>query len=268
MQTKETQPFKYDLAISFAGEQRSLADKFARRFDASGYSIFYDEFQQAELWGRDLSVALGSVYSQEARYCLIILSADYVAKPWTNHERQNAIAEFIRRRSDYILLLKVDDIDLPGFPSIIGYVALDRFGEDGVYKLLLQKLGRPNHANMLSHLDPRDTSLAQQIIGACFRRAIYTRMDSEIDLRAMYASIGKALGALQRITPRISDQPLQFACGEIIQALDEIDRVQTLSDERVSNNLSHSIRKEIDQNKQKVVRLLLEIRRAAKIPMQ
>ena len=91
--------YKYDLAISFAGEQRNLAEIFARRLDASGYSIFYDEFQQAELWGRDLSVALGNVYSREARYCLIILSTDYVAKPWTNHERQNAISEFLQRRS-------------------------------------------------------------------------------------------------------------------------------------------------------------------------
>jgi hypothetical protein len=136
--------------------------------DASGYSVFYDEFEQAELWGRDLSVALGSVYSREARYCLIILSADYVAKPWTNLERQNVISEFIQRRSDYILVLKVDDTDLPGFPSIIGYVALDRSGEDGVYKLLLQKLGRSNHANMLSHLDHTDTKLAQQILKRVF----------------------------------------------------------------------------------------------------
>ena len=61
---------KYDLALSFAGEQRDLAEEFARRLDASGYAIFYDEFQQAELWGGDLSVALADVYSKEARYCL------------------------------------------------------------------------------------------------------------------------------------------------------------------------------------------------------
>ncbi len=39
---------KYDLAISFAGEQRQLAEFFARRLDASGYSIFYDEYTQAD----------------------------------------------------------------------------------------------------------------------------------------------------------------------------------------------------------------------------
>jgi hypothetical protein len=120
--------YKYDLAISFAGEQRGLAETFARRLDASGYSIFYDEFHQAELWGRDLSIALNNVYSREARYCLIVLSKDYVAKPWTNHERQSAISQFIQRRGDYVLCLKVEDVELPGFPSIIGYISLDRTG--------------------------------------------------------------------------------------------------------------------------------------------
>lgn len=260
--------FKYDLAISFAGEQRGLADTFARRLDASGYSIFYDEFQQAELWGTDLSIALNKVYSNEARYCLILLSKDYLQKPWTNLERQSAISRFIERRGPYILCLKVEDVDLPGFPSIVGYVSFDRFDVDSIYKLLLQKLGRPNHDNQVSDLDPQDRALARKIIEGCFRRAIYTRMDSEINLSAMYSSIGKALGILQQLTLQIHDQALQVACGEIICALDDIERAQTRSDAGVSNHLPQAIRESIDLSKQKVVRLLLEIRRAAKIPMQ
>ena len=260
--------YKYDLAISFAGEQRGLAHTFAQRLDASGYSVFYDEFQQAELWGRDLSVALNTVYSREARYCLIILSKDYVAKPWTNLERQSAISQFIQRRSDYILCLKVEDIELPGFPSIVGYISLDRLDANTVYKLLLQKLGRPDHENQVSHLDPADRVLAQKIIEACFRRAVYTRMDSEIDLRSMHDSIGKSLGSIQQLIPQIQDQVLQLACAEILSALDDVERALSRSDAGVSNHLPQPVRQQIDLSKQKIVRLLLEIRRAAKIPMQ
>lgn len=260
--------YRYDLAISFAGEQRALAEILAQRLDASGYSIFYDEFQQAELWGADLSVALSRVYGQEARYCLILVSKAYVAKPWTNYERQNAISQFIQRRSDYILCLKVDETDLPGFPSMIGYVQFSKYDEDEIYKLLLRKLGPPSHDNQLGHLGEHDKVCVQEILEACFRRAIYTRMDSEINMRAMYDSIGTALGIVQRVTPRLHDQALQFACGEIIRALDEIERVQMRSDEVVSNHLDPELRRTIDQNKQKVVRLLLELRRAASIPMQ
>src|SRR5471030_1644181 len=105
--------YRYDLAISFAGEQRDLASHLARKLDASGYSIFYDEFRQAELWGRDLSLALSDVYGHQSRYCLVILSDEYIVKPWTNYERQTAISQFIFRRGDYVLCLKIDNIDLP-----------------------------------------------------------------------------------------------------------------------------------------------------------
>ena len=260
--------YKYDLAISFASEQRALAAHFATKLDASGYSIFYDEFHQAELWGQDLSVILGKIYSEEARYCLILLSKEYLEKPWTNHERRFAISQFIKDRSDYVLCLKIDDVDLPGFPSVMAYVTFGDNDEDEVYKRLLQKLGNPNHANQLSHLSPSDRKLAKDVIAACFRRAIYSRMDSEINLSAMYESIGMAIGKLLRIVPRIDDQALQFVCGEIINALDSIDRVQNMSRAGVSNHLDLHLRQEIDQNKMRIVRLLLEIRRAAQIPMQ
>jgi hypothetical protein len=260
--------YEYDLAISFAGEQRGLAHTLAHRLDAAGYAIFYDEFKQAELWGRDLSVTLSAVYSRAARYCLIILSNAYLEKPWTKHERRSAIEEFIQRRSEFILCLKVEDVELPGYSSLYGYISMAQFDVDAVYKLLVKKLGTPDHENQISHLNSSDRTLARQVIAACFRRAIYTRMDSEIDLRAMYDSIGKAIGEVQNITPRIQDHALQYSCLEIIRALDEIERVRTRSDAWVSNSLSPTLRTYIDQQKLVIVKLLLEIRRAADIPIQ
>jgi hypothetical protein len=182
-------PYKYDLAISFSGSDRGLADRFATRLDAGGYSIFFDAFFQAELWGRDLSVALGEVYARDARFCLILLSNEYVQRAWTTHERRHAISRFISERNEYILCLKIDEIELPGFPSTIGYLSLSRFSEDKVYKLLLERLGAPNHEGQLSKLTADDVGLARAIIEACFRRAIYTRMDSEISMEAMLTSI-------------------------------------------------------------------------------
>ena len=260
--------YKYDLAVSFASEQRGIAAPLAGWLDASGYSIFYDEFQEGELFGEYLSLELRKIYADESRYCLIILSKKYLEKPWTKLEREAAISEFSKRKGDYILCLKIDDVELPGLPSDIAYLTLDKFGIDGVYKLLLEKLGPPHHDHQLSNLDEKDRQLARNVIEACFRRSIYSRMASEISLRAMYDSIGKAIAAMQRLTPRIDNPALQFTCGEIINALDDIDRVRTKSDAQVSNNLQPQLGRLIDDRKQKIVRLLLEIRRAAQIPMQ
>ena len=260
------QRFKYDLAISFAGEQRHLADEFARRLDAAGYSIFYDEFHQAALWGQDLSIALKQAYSYDARYCLILLSREYIEKPWTEFERKNAIARFISQRGEYVLCLKIDEVELPGFPEGIAYVALDRHGVDGSYKLLLAKLGPPDHDQDASHLTDADLSIAQLIVAACYRRAIYTRMDSEIDLDTMYVSIGDAIGALQQLAPQIRDHALQFACNQLIAELDAIERTRREARSRISN--FHPQKRQIDKHKLNVAQLLLEVRRTAKISMQ
>lgn len=259
---------KYDLAISFAGEQRTLAESLASRLDASGYSIFYDRFHAAELWGSDLSLKLADVYSREARFCLVIVSNEYVGKAWTNFERQNAISRFMREKASYLLCLRTDDAYLPGLPSVIGYVTLFDLGEDGVYGLLLQKLGKPDHADRVSGLTSGDQQLARAILEACYRRAIFTRMDSEIDMQAMNNSLGAAMSAVQQIVPRIEDQSLQRAALQIVAALDRIERVCVRSGANASYHLHPEQRAFIDAQKREIVRLLLEIRRAAMIPMQ
>lgn len=259
---------KYDLAISFAGEQREIARGLAERLDAAGYSIFFDEFHQAELWGSDLTTALGSVYANDARWCLVLVSEDYIRKPWTNLERQNALFRFMQQRTGYLLCLSIDGSKLPGLPAVVGYLDIHGHNEEHIYSLLLQKLGSPSHDDFISTIAADDRDLASQIVQACYRRAIFTRMDSEIDMNSMYQSIGEAIGRVQSILPRIRDQRLQFVALRILRALDDVERVRTRSDAGVSNHLEPRLREQIDDSKRQVVRLLLEIRRAAALPIQ
>lgn len=260
--------YRYDLAISFAGEQRDLAGRIARRLDASGYAVFFDEFQQSDLWGKDLSVVLHDVYSKQARFCLILCSADYLQKSWTAHERRSAISAMMKRGDNYILCLKLDDAELPGFPTVIGHLTLSNMGEDGLHASLLQKLGPPDHEDQLSGLSSEDEGRARQVLEACCRRAVYTRMDSEISLSAMRSSIARAIGEVQAIAPSIENPALQHACNEIVKALDKIERDAVRGRERFSYGLSEKVRSAIDLNKQRVVHLLLEIRRAAHLTIQ
>lgn len=260
--------YKYDVAVSFAGEQRDIAKGISDRLDASGYSVFYDEFEAAELWGADLTISLEDVYANQARYCFILVSQEYLAKPWTNLERQHAISRFMRERQGYVLCARFDEAHLPGLPAVVGYIDFERYGVDGIYKLLLTKLGHPDHAGQLSHLSEADRGLAREVIAACYRRSIFTNMQGEISHDAMYASIGEALGTVQRLVPRIEDPALQNVCLEIMAALDRIQR--TKANPRIGySGRSHRERiRHIDEQKLNVVRSLIEIRRAARISMQ
>jgi hypothetical protein len=104
-----------------------------------------------------------------------------------------------------------------------------------------------------------------QILAACFRRAIYCRMHAQIDPEAMYRSIGEAIGAVQPLRPHVHDQAFQLSCDQIITALDDIERTKKI-DHGMTASLE--VNDQIDDNKRKVVQLLLEIRRVADIKMQ
>jgi hypothetical protein len=46
--------FEYDVVISFAGPQRSVAEAIAACLRNAGAMVFYDAYEVANLWGKNL----------------------------------------------------------------------------------------------------------------------------------------------------------------------------------------------------------------------
>ena len=131
---------KYDVALSFAGEDRQHAKALANLLEAGGYEPFYDENELAQLWGKNLYDYLSSVYKDRARYCVMFLSKHYERKLWTNHERQLAQARAFQENREYILPVRLDDTEIPGIPRTVGYLDLRSMTIEEVYETLDRKL--------------------------------------------------------------------------------------------------------------------------------
>jgi len=136
-----TQSYKYQVAISFAGEDRQVADSLAHALKAEGVTVFYDEFEQADLWGKDLYQHFQGVYRDMAQFCVVLLSGAYVRKAWTRHELKQAQARAFSDSQEYILPLRLDDTAVPGINDTTGYIDLRRVKVDFVVGLILKKLG-------------------------------------------------------------------------------------------------------------------------------
>jgi hypothetical protein len=63
--------FQFDVALSFAGEDRVYAGDIAERFRSHDVRVFYDEYEQAMLWGKDLYEHLDYVYQRAGRFTRI-----------------------------------------------------------------------------------------------------------------------------------------------------------------------------------------------------
>ena len=131
---------EYDVALSFAGEDRHHAERLAELLRAEEYSVFYDEYELAKLWGKDLYVYLSSVYKDQAEYCVMFLSKHYARKMWTNRERQSAQARAFEENQEYILPVRLDDTEIPGILPTVGYLDLRSMTIEQVHQVLVAKL--------------------------------------------------------------------------------------------------------------------------------
>ena len=51
---RASKKYQYDVCLSFAGENRRYVDSVANELRGLGIRVFYDRYEQVELWGKDL----------------------------------------------------------------------------------------------------------------------------------------------------------------------------------------------------------------------
>ena len=135
----------YEVAISFAGEDRSFAETVAEGLREQGITVFYDNYEPEQLWGEDLSIKLREIYRSISRYCIMIVSRHYIKKMWPNYERQQSIERLIEQRgSGYILPVMLDGYEgeIPGLSKLIGYLPANSNNPEKVVNAFLKKIGK------------------------------------------------------------------------------------------------------------------------------
>jgi len=147
MLKKKTISFEYDVCLSFAGEDRIYVRRVADILKSKGVRVFYDEYEQIDMWGKDLYVHLSDIYQNTAKYCVLFASKHYAKKVWTNHERQSAQARAIQQNSEYILPAKFDDTQIPGLRPTIGHIDLKKFTVEQFAEMIIKKIGERQQSN-------------------------------------------------------------------------------------------------------------------------
>ena len=132
--------YKYDVSLSFAGEDRIFVEKFARILEQNNIKVFYDKFEEVDLWGKDLGIHFDTVYRKSAKYFIPFISKSYKEKIWTNYELKNAIARAIENNSEYILPVRFDDTEIEGLRPTIKFISLKGKTPEDLAKLFLAKL--------------------------------------------------------------------------------------------------------------------------------
>lgn len=102
----------FDLAFSFAGEDREYVKQVKEACDKLDLTVYYDEDRKIDQWGKSFIGEQRKVYSgYKTKHFVPFISKHYFAKPIPTDEFKSALMESTKR-NQYILPIKLDDSEV------------------------------------------------------------------------------------------------------------------------------------------------------------
>lgn len=136
---KEPKQIVFDVALSFAGEQRGYVRQVAERLESQGIKVFYDEFFESQLWGRNLPEYLKEVYYSKSDYCIMFISKDYISKMWPTYEGKCANARDLEEFGNYILPVVFEGTKMPGLDPGKKYLNASKYTPQQVADIFIKR---------------------------------------------------------------------------------------------------------------------------------
>lgn len=131
---------QYDVALSFAGQDRAYVEEVATYLRGKGVKVFYDRFEEVAIWGENLYDRLSDTYRNRARFTVMFISKWYAQSRWTNYERQVAQSRAFTDNKPYILPARFDDTEIPTMLPTVAYISLTDRSPAKFAELILEKL--------------------------------------------------------------------------------------------------------------------------------
>ena len=115
---EQNEDFEFEVALSFAGENRELAQFISETLTILDVSNFYDEMFEANFLGKAWSDQFQSIFSERSKYVVTLLDKHHAKKIWPTFEREH----FAPRIADEsVIPIFLDDTKFVGIPrDLIG----------------------------------------------------------------------------------------------------------------------------------------------------
>ena len=115
--------YLYDIAVSYAGEDRHIVDAVTQELKQRGLKIFYDKDYEKQIVGENLIDYLHNVYKKSAKQVIVFLSENYLKSKWTTYEwatiKQKLVLNYT---SNFLKMVKIDDAPTPEIVESIAYI--------------------------------------------------------------------------------------------------------------------------------------------------
>lgn len=104
---------RFDIAVSFADEQRRYVEHTVVAARNLGLKVFYDKDALFDWWGLNFIVEQRKIYSGSTLFVVPFISKEYLERPFPMDEFAAAMIKAVRLRHPYVLPIVVGDVDIP-----------------------------------------------------------------------------------------------------------------------------------------------------------
>lgn len=133
----------YDIAVSFAGEQRDYVVQFVEACKARDISVFYDRDLTNEWWGKSYIREQRKVYGKNTRYFVPFISTEYLAKSIPQDEFSSAMMTAVNQGDGYVLPVLWGSVQVPSdlLHPHIHYLKADDYSPQQLADAVVQRIG-------------------------------------------------------------------------------------------------------------------------------
>ncbi len=141
MANRSANRYEYDAALSYAGDDRRIAERLAKHLKSRGMRVFYDRDHLAHLWGKRQGT-FEAIFGPKSRFVIPLISQHYVQKDWPRLEFQAARREERNRKGDFILPIRLDDTPILGLCEDQVYLSLEEHSVREIAEMFARRCGK------------------------------------------------------------------------------------------------------------------------------
>ena len=131
---------KFELGVSFSGEQRTYVRNVVEIITGNGFKVFFDEHRPEELIGEFLPSKLAYLFGRQFNYTAIFISKSYTKSPFCRAELDACVSTNLKFSRTFLIPLRFDKTKIKPLNKLYGYADIGKLSPEKCGQLIMSKI--------------------------------------------------------------------------------------------------------------------------------
>lgn len=158
--------FRYDVAVSYASEERPYVERVVRYLQMDGLKVFFAPDVQESLIGENMLEVFYPVYKRESMFVAAFVSEAYLKKDYTRQEADIALFRSKEEKRNCLIPIYFGKARLEALNRDINYLSADKQTENAVAYYIKEKVKKQKNSSGFGPADMERCGREDREVGA------------------------------------------------------------------------------------------------------